>query len=477
MANWDNGEDITLTVFFEKHRKLFFYLIFGIAFITIYSYNLLTPYLSDDYAYLIDVRKADSLLDLIRQQYGEYLSNSGRIIGQFNVRLSLSVNKQIFNVVNSLMFLVLVFLIYENIQRKKKHDSFVLLMILSFLWLFSVEFGQTMLWICGACNYLWGSVIILLFVTIYRKLLQKPERKHAVLTGIGMYLLGTMAGWCNENTSGGGLFLVLLYSLNFWIDRHEKKEKMVYPFMITGMAGMCTGLLGMVMAPGVRKRSATMSEGDEYTGAVGLLSRIYKVIVNMHDLFLVLIVIAVLVLVLLSLQGKLKTFARVRTNDTVLFLLAFLATSFVLALIPTPANRAFFGAGVFLMIACMQGIVDVKGEREITGRFLSYGLVSVLCVVLFFTYVENLVNLARICREENERIALIEAEHGENEDGIVVIPQFREEFKTVYSVAHDSDLTDDKEYWINHFYEIYYDIGNITAIPRDEWDALYGNKE
>lgn len=452
-------------------------MIFGIAFITIYAYNLLTPYLSDDYAYLIDVRKAHSLLDLVRQQYGEYLSNSGRVIGQFNVRLSLSVNKQIFNVVNSLMFTALIFLIYENVQRKKKYDSFVLLTIISFLWLFSVEFGQTMLWICGACNYLWGSVIILLFITVYRKLLQNPERKHVVLGGIGMYLLGVMAGWCNENTSGGGLVLVLLYSLNFWIDRRKEKKKAVYPFMITGIAGMCSGLFGMVMAPGVRKRSATMSEGDEYTGIVGLLSRTYKVIVNMHDLFLVLIVMTVLVLVLLSLQGKLKTFARIRTNDTVLFSLTFLATSFVLAIIPTPANRAFFGAGVFLMIACIQGIVDVKEQKELPVQFLTCGLASVLCVLLFFIYIENLVDLARIYREENERIALIEAEHGENEDGIVVIPQFREEFRTVYSVAHDSDLTDDKEYWINHFYEIYYDIGNITAIPRDEWDAIYGNGE
>ena len=65
-----------MTGFFEKHRKLFFYLIASIAFVTIYAYNLLTPYLSDDYAYLIDVRKAHSLLDLVRQQYCEYLSNS-----------------------------------------------------------------------------------------------------------------------------------------------------------------------------------------------------------------------------------------------------------------------------------------------------------------------------------------------------------------------------------------------------------------
>ncbi len=42
------------------------------------------------------------------------------------------------------------------------------------------------------------------------------------------------------------------------------------------------------------------------------------------------------------------------------------------------------------------------------------------------------------------------------------------------SLGHDSDLTDDKEYWINHFYEVYYDVGNITAIPRDEWNEKYG---
>ena len=205
--NQDNREDIDLTGFFEKNRKLFFYLIAGIAFVTIYTYNLLTPYLSDDYAYLIDVRKAHSLLDLVRQQYGEYLSNSGRIIGQFNVRLSLSMDKQIFNVINSLMFLLLAFLIYANIQKRKKYDSFVLLTILSFLWLFSVEFGQTMLWICGACNYLWGSVIILLFITVYRRLLQQPDRRHAVLVEPVCSCLAYWQAGAMKTPPGEGCFL------------------------------------------------------------------------------------------------------------------------------------------------------------------------------------------------------------------------------------------------------------------------------
>ena len=466
-----------MTGFFEKHRRTFFYIILGIAFLMIFSYNFLTPYLSDDYAYLIDVRKVDSFWDLVKQQYGEYLSNSARIIGQFNVRLSLSVNKQIFNVINSGMFLLLTVLIYHNIRRKKKHDIFVLLLVITFLWKFSVEFGQTMLWICGACNYLWGSVIILSFFTFYRHFLGEPEKvKHHGALAAFMFLFGVAAGWCNENTSGGGLLLVLMYSMNFRWQKRKEQQRSVYPFMVSGVAGMCCGLLGMVMAPGVRKRSATMSE-DQYTGLTGLLSRVYKTTVSIRELFFVLIAIAAIVFVVLILQKKLKTWTDIRKNDSVLFFVAFIATSYVLALIPTPQDRAFFGAGVFLMITCIQGIVDIRDE-EITISAAKYSLVSILCLWLFFAYVENLVDLARICREENERIQLIMAEKEDPEgDGIVVIPQYREEFRTPFSVAHDSDLADDKEYWINHFYEIYYDVGNITAIPRVEWNEIYGSEE
>ena len=466
-----------MTAFLEKHRKLIFYLILCLSFVMIYAYNLLTPYLSDDYAYLIDVRKATSLWDLVKQQYGEYLSNSGRVIGQFNVRLSLYGSKQIFNVVNSGMFLALLLLIYQNVCRKKKHDIFVLLLTITFLWKFTVDFGQTMLWICGSCNYLWGSVIILAFFTLYRHFLEREEAvRHQGTLALLLFLFGIAAGWCNENTSGGGLLLVLMYSLNFWWEKRKEKQKGIYPFMIAGVTGMCLGILGMIAAPGVRKRSATMSE-DQYTGLVGLLSRIYKTTVSVRKLFFALLVVITILFVILVLQKKLKTWTQIRTNDSVLFAVAFVATSYVLALIPTPQNRAFFGAGVFLMTACIQGIVDIREDETVISA-IKYSLVSILCLWLFFTYVENLVNLARIYREENERIELIKADKEDPEgDGIVVIPQYREAFRTPFSVAHDSDLTEDKDYWINLFYEVYYDVGNITAIPRDEWDEFYGDKE
>lgn len=463
-----------MTAFTEKYRKQIFWLILAVSFFMILAYNFLTPYLSDDYAYAIEVRQAKSLWDLVKQQYGEYISNSGRVIGQFNVRLSLVFDKWVFNLINSLMFIALVLVMYANIRRKKKYDIFVLILIITFLWKFAVSFGQTMLWICGSCNYLWGSVFILGFVTFYRYFLYRVDKiKHHLPVAAGAFIFGVAAGWCNENTSGGGLLLVLMFGCNFWLDRRQRKEKGIYPFMISGVLGMCCGILGMISAPGVRSRSATMSEG-EYTGLVGLLSRIYKLTLRIRELFFVVIVITIIVLVLLALQKKLCGFKRLRNNETILFLVAATATCYALAIAPTPADRAFFGAGIFLFAGCIQGIIDVS-DTEQAIRAAKYSLAGVLCAWLFFAYLDNLVNLARIYREEQERINLIWEEKGDpEEDGILVIPQFREAFKTPYSNAHESDLQDDKDYWINLFYEVYYDLGNITAIPRDEWEELYG---
>lgn len=461
----------------NKYRRQIFWLILAASFLMILAYNFLTPYLSDDYSYAIAVREADSLWDLVKQQYGEYLSNSGRIIGQFNVRLSLSVDKWVFNLVNSLMFTALVLLMYANIRRKKKYDIFVLILIITFLWKFAVSFGQTMLWICGACNYLWGSVFILGFVTFYRHLLYHAGqiKNHAAMA-VAAFIFGVVAGWCNENTSGGGLMLIVLFGLNFWWDRKKGKEKSIYPFMISGVFGVSCGLLGMISAPGVRSRSATMSEG-EYTGLVGLLSRIYKITLSIRELFFVVIVITIVAVVFLALQKKLCSLKLLRSNETAIFLLAAIATCYALAIAPTPADRAYFGAGIFLFIGCIQGIVDVA-DTELAIRAAKYSLASVLCVWLTFAYLDNLVNLARIYREEQERIDLIWEEKSDpNEDGILVIPQFREAFKNPYSNAHESDLQDDKDYWINLFYEVYYDLGNITAIPRDEWEELYGAEQ
>ena len=61
-----------MTSFLEKHRKGIFTGTVLISFLTILIYNFLTPHYTDDYAYALEAREAESLWDLVKQQYVEY---------------------------------------------------------------------------------------------------------------------------------------------------------------------------------------------------------------------------------------------------------------------------------------------------------------------------------------------------------------------------------------------------------------------
>ncbi len=459
----------------EQFKKIVFYICIIAVFFMILAYNVFTPYLSDDLFYKMEVNRANSLWDLIKQQYGEYLSNSGRIIGQFNIRLSLIGSKMFFNIINSGMFIALSMLIYGNIYGRKKHDTYLFLFIVCLIWRYSVEFGQTVLWLSGACNYLWGSVIILSFVTFYRSRLN-TDSDYGVGTALLCFIFGLAAGWCNENTSGGAFLLILLFTIINWVKRKNENRKRILSYMVTAHLGVLCGLAGMLLAPGIVKRAEVMS--DNYSGLWGYLSRFYKISMTVRELFFELLCLFIIVSIVAYIYKSKSLFL----NRSLPFFIAAAATSYALIMSPPPMDRAHFGAGIFLIIAFVQSFILIFIETDRKDKHLElfivgkYAVISLLLLWLFFTYVENLVNLGRIYREENERIDIIQEVTASGEK-TVVLPQYRVAFKNRYSNAHASDMTADPDYWINLFYQSYYNAGRIVAIPREEWNELYVDED
>lgn len=464
-----------MTNFVQTHRKKIFWMLLLVMLFAIGVYNFLTPYYTDDLFYALEARSADSLWELIRQQYEEYMFHNCRVIGQFNIRLFLIPEKIWFNFVNSFMFIALILLLYASVQNRKKYDLFLLLLSSLLVWRYSACFGETTLWLSGSCNYLWGSVIIMGFLTWYRYLLKHADtQKHSAVTALCCYFFGLAAGWCNENTSGGAFLLVLFFTaVHLW---QKNGKKSVKPFMVTSILGVFSGLAAMTFCPGVRYRLQGV-EQENFTGFAGLLSRIYKITVNMRELYGELLVILMVVLVLLVLQRKQYDWKSLATNPIVFFLVAAAATSYVLVLIPPMTARAHYGTGIFIMAAFLEAVTQLDKE-ELFVKTMQYGFMGVLCLWLFSSYFENLVNLYRIHRESNERIEMImeaKSEHGESTQ--VVVPQLRTQFDNPYSAAYDSDLSEDPDFWINRFYEDYYGVDSVIAIPRQEWDELYGEGE
>ena len=195
----------------EKKKKLLFLMAIIVSWLLIFIFNVPTPMMSDDLFYSREVQMAGNFAEVVQQEYQQYMTWSGRSVCHLILRCFLMGNKMVFNIFNSLVFVGLALLIYLNIEGRKKNDIPVYLLTNLLIWMFGVVFRQTVLWETGACNYLWGSAIILAFLTLYRSCLKKSDRlKKRVVWVVLLFITGIIAGWCNENTSGGGILMSLM---------------------------------------------------------------------------------------------------------------------------------------------------------------------------------------------------------------------------------------------------------------------------
>ena len=481
-----------------KGGRLLFLLAVLAAWLLIFIFNVLTPMMTDDLFYSKTVSEAASIGALFAQEYTQYMTWTGRSVCHMILRFFLLTDKMVFNVANAAAFVLLTLLVYQNVEHKKKYDTPVYLLINLLLWMFGVVFRQTVLWETGACNYLWGSVLIMSFVTLYRHGLklaggavqvfgavrgsgpaQTPGPAHPVLWAVFLPFLGLLAGWCNENSSGGGLLMVLL-CLALYVYEGKKgasacgkqetagKQKggrLLQLWMIMGLLGNMIGLAFMVLAPGNAIRAAAKEE--EHSGLLGYMARFQKITLAVRENFLILLLIGLLLFIIVYYQKKSWKALWASSGNGLLWAFVFLATCYALVLTPETQDRAYFGAGVFLTVAVVQFFVDVEGKEAVFAS-LKTGLICVLMLLMFFTYMDSGANLARIYREYNERDVYLtqKAQEGVTD---VTIPMLRPDFETKYSDGYNSDIQEDPGYWVNVAYASYYGFDSVSGVPREGW--------
>ena len=231
------------------NKKMLFYISILTTFTVMFAVNTLTPYIADDYTYAT----SNSLYDVFNNEYWQYMNWGGRSIAHINARIFLMMPKIVFNVINSFIYVLLTVLVYFFAKLKVKEDFSVVtyIFVSACLWLYLPDFGQTVLWLTGSCNYLWGTVFVLLFLCPYRLYFSgETVFKGKWIPLIIMFFIGVFAGWSNENTSGGCILLILLLS------GYEIYNKMkIKSWMVSGFLGALIGFSFMVLAPGNALRS------------------------------------------------------------------------------------------------------------------------------------------------------------------------------------------------------------------------------
>lgn len=289
--------------------------------------------------------RVTSFVDIVQSQYNHYFTWGGRTIVHVIAQFLLLINPLLADILNTLVYLIYTILIYYHIVGKSKHSLITFIVINFLIWFLQPVFGETILWITGSANYLWGTTIVLLFLLPFRLFDNTSPNKNSFVKGILILLVGITAGWTNENTAGAAIFMTILFLIYY---RSQKWE--IPSWAVCGLIGMLIGYLIMILAPGNVNRAELRTSGM----SLSLFLFTYRFLTTTQNLVQYLGLLNLFSLILFLLIKRYtqnnEQFKRIKFL-AVVYLLGTIAGSYAMLLSPIFPPRAWFGVITFNIIS------------------------------------------------------------------------------------------------------------------------------
>lgn len=232
-------------------------------YLFLYVFNYLHPLnFGDDYIYAFvwqgnpmsvplteDAVRIDSLKDIFVSQWLHYFTWGGRTVAHVLVQFFLWSGKNLFNILNAFIGVLLVTEIYWCICKGRLSLDFkpeLLFWIFLLLWSFTPAFSSVFFWLSGSCNYLWSNTFLLAFLIpfIHKYYRMKKEKNFNLFFVLAMFFGGIVAGWTNENSVCWILLFVFLFIFMSW------KLEVLDSWMVFGASGLLIGYALLMLAPG-----------------------------------------------------------------------------------------------------------------------------------------------------------------------------------------------------------------------------------
>ncbi|GAA5430007.1 hypothetical protein JCM5805K_0543 [Lactococcus lactis subsp. lactis] len=417
-------------------------------FVLIFILNYMTHYTSDDYAYRFVFKshlpgtspeKINGIFSIIKSQISHYKLWNGRFVAHFIVQFFMQYNKIIFDVFNTLIFILLGFIIYSILKKvsniNNKIETFIF--IFTLLWLFTPEFGKSVLWLSGAGNYLWTSIIYSSFLLFNLK-----TQKSNLLTYVLVIVLGFISGATNEN-SGPAIILVIIL-LVLW---KYLSSKTLDVWRIFGILSSCVGYLIMFTSPGSQKRGQQQISLDLLKDR---LVHVYSASVS-HFFFEYLILILFIFILVYQ-----KKYSKSNFIFTTIMLIGHFSSIYCLVLSTGQPLRTFFGSNILLIIAivyllnCISGFISLK-------KYLSIVLITVSIIVYCYAFNDIYKNY----REVDNQIKIIETSNPNKE---IIVPLLTPSHSLYNPYNGTAYLDDNPKSWFNLWMAKYYKVSSIKGV-------------
>lgn len=240
----------------KKYRTAVFWSLICLFLGGFYYLNHLFPICSDDYGdmYIFErgtgtiswtTERVSSLGSLIRSQCAYYCEWGGRVVSGTLVQTFLMFDKEVFNLLNTLVYGATALLIC--IISAGRFSKRLFLLILLTYWIALPSPGSSAFWLTGSISYLWMATLVCGFLCCLLS-----HRKPVQILGL---LLAIPAGNSHEGIVIGVLAALVLYLI---LDR--KRRCVIF---YTSLALFFVGFLSNVMAPGTAVRMGTGGIEDQ----------------------------------------------------------------------------------------------------------------------------------------------------------------------------------------------------------------------
>lgn len=378
-----------------KVRSILFILsaigIFGVTLLM----NIKTPLLGDDltYGFIFDSsEKIKGIQDILHSQIIHYKIWGGRVVVHTIAQLLLTLDPLAIDIINTFAFLILIGLIYLHINYKKPFSLSLFLGIFLLLW-FMEPFAETILWITGSANYMWGTILVLAFLLPYRFYQNRNKSKYIPYLSIPlMFLFGLIAGCTNENIAAAMLLVIVLYFFYYRVHKWQ-----IPLWFYAGFIGAVCGYIFMIVAPGNTVR-AEGTETNVFLIGYRLFRHTQALLNNVGLLNLVWIILAVFLF---------KTDKQNSKNTlylSVIYILGTLSAIYIMIFSPSFPERAWFGIIVLNIIAV--GLLIVNQNSRIIA-YIKYGCITLGLLIFIFNFYDVNKELDRVNQIFDDREALI----------------------------------------------------------------------
>lgn len=381
----------------ERKKTLLWGLVILSCFGIILFLNILTPMIGDDLAYLYifgTKESVSSIGDIIHSQVNHYKWWGGRSVVHAIAQALLQMPSLVADVLNTMVYIGFAFLIYFHIKgRSAKHSLSLFVLINLAIWFLMPMYGDTILWLTGSANYLWGTSIILLFLLPYRLYdgTKWSTTKH-ILMSILLFVFGIVAGWTNENTVAGMIVVILLLLLYF---RAQKWN--IPPAFFIGIAGVLIGYAIMILAPGNLFRA-------RHTPDTTIMMIFYRAFLYTKYLFVNYGALIILYIVSFILLEK-NTSNKSPINLSFIYIIGVLAAIYAMIFSPQFPPRAWFGVISYLLIALGIILYHLDWNTENLKK-MRFSLIFVAFVAFLFSSFDATKDIYRAQQVSKERLEL-----------------------------------------------------------------------